>query len=132
MRSAANVMSAGTCDLTFFKGKQSDGSIVWAKATGGTSNERIREIVVMPVSEAVFWLIGSVGSAPVYSSVADLAQMFVSKHSTSTGAILTFKVINTAQSGFLTSGHLVKSNQGTHLALLGISLDSLGFSLTTT
>lgn len=79
MRFMAYAISAETCDLTFLKGKQSDGSIVWAKATGGTSNERIREIIVMPVSEAVFWLISSVGSAPLYSSVADLAQMFVSK-----------------------------------------------------
>jgi len=130
LRSAAYSIAGGSCDLTITKGKKVDGSLVWALTSGGSNNDRIRKIIVMPGTNIVFWLVGSVSSAS-YSSQAGTAEMFISKHLTSTGALIAFNVLmklsGTYQS-FLTSGHLVNSERGAHLVLLGQSSEDLRFS----
>jgi hypothetical protein len=59
---------------------------------GGASQEKIMEIAVMPMSEDVFFAVGSSGTSGMSSS-ASFMQFFISKHVTSTGQLLEYKTI---------------------------------------
>ena len=85
------------CDVAIIKMSQIDGSVKFAKVMGGNNEERIMEITVMPMSEEVFFTVGSSGTS-LTSSSTNFMQFFISKHITSTGDVLEYKTISSPNS----------------------------------
>jgi hypothetical protein len=99
-RSTGIAQNGNNCDITFARISNTTGALLWARVFGGTLDDFVFHLAILPFTEEVFYLAGS-SSSPGLSSVSSRHQMIVSKHSSLLlvnfnsldGILLSFKII---------------------------------------